>query len=85
MPPPLPALTHQVNFDEASRAAFHVWVAPSIPPEVQSLLDDPAAAALTPDSENFWFVVAGLRAFVAAEGDGLLPLEGSIPDMHAMT
>ncbi|KAG1678526.1 hypothetical protein FOA52_014560 [Chlamydomonas sp. UWO 241] len=78
----------QINFDEALKAAFHVWTQPAIPPEVRALLADPAAANLTNDSDDFWFIIAGLAAFVAAENEGgglLLPLEGSIPDMHAIT
>ncbi|KAG2424108.1 hypothetical protein HXX76_014782 [Chlamydomonas incerta] len=84
------------NFDEALKAAFHVWTPYSIPSEVRALLADDAASlgggggggggsGLGPGSDDFWILVAALQAFVEAEGGGCLPLEGSIPDMHATT
>lgn len=73
------------NFDEALKAAFHAWTPPSIPPEVRAVLDDPMADALEPSTPSFWLLVAALKKFVANEGNGRLPLEGSIPDMHATT
>jgi hypothetical protein len=36
-------------------------------------------------SPDFWVLVAALRRFIEGEGSGQLPLEGSIPDMHAST
>ncbi|PNW87795.1 hypothetical protein CHLRE_01g002350v5 [Chlamydomonas reinhardtii] len=92
------------NFDEALKAAFHVWTPYAIPSEVRALLADDAASlsgagggaggaggggggggGLGPGSDDFWVLVAALRAFVEGEGGGCLPLEGSIPDMHATT
>merc|ERR1712032_937439 len=34
---------------------------------------------------GFWLLVAALRRFVETEGEGCLPLEGSIPDMTSTT
>ncbi|KAG2486394.1 hypothetical protein HYH03_014972 [Edaphochlamys debaryana] len=74
------------NFDEAAKAAFHVYGTYEIPKEVRGLLEDEAAGPrLRADSDEFWVLVAALRAFVEGEGQGTLPLEGSIPDMHATT
>ncbi|GBF88159.1 NEDD8-activating enzyme E1 regulatory subunit [Raphidocelis subcapitata] len=77
------------NVDEALKAAFHAWTQPSIPPEVRRVLEDerasPAAADAHTPGDDFWLLAAALRAFVANEGGGCLPLEGSIPDMHATT
>lgn len=74
------------NFDEAAKAAFHVYTPYSIPSEVRALLEDEEAGpGLRPDSDPFWIMVAALKAFVENEGRGALPLEGSIPDMHATT
>jgi len=53
--------------------------------EVQALLQDACATTTSPSSSNFWVLVAALRRFVDAEGGGVLPLEGSLPDMHAST
>lgn len=46
---------------------------------------DECAACIGPETEPYWVLVAALRRFVEGEGRGLLPLEGSIPDMHAST
>ncbi|GLI60728.1 hypothetical protein VaNZ11_002954 [Volvox africanus] len=74
------------NFDEALKAAFHVSTPYRIPSEVRALLDDEAAGpGLRPGSNEFWIMVAALKEFVESEGAGTLPLEGSIPDMHATT
>eukprot|EP00879_Flechtneria_rotunda_P033180 GHRR01036725.1.p1 GENE.GHRR01036725.1~~GHRR01036725.1.p1 ORF type:complete len:213 (+),score=66.28 GHRR01036725.1:2977-3615(+) len=73
------------NFDESFKAAFHAWTHPSIPSEVRAILDDPQAVTVDASSTNFWLLVAALRAFVANEGAGRLPLDGNIPDMHATT
>ncbi|GLC42485.1 hypothetical protein PLESTB_001103300 [Pleodorina starrii] len=77
---------HEENFDEALKAAFHVSTPYRIPSEVKALLEDEAAGSgLGPSSDEFWIMVAALRQFVENEGAGTLPLEGSIPDMHATT
>mmetsp|Transcript_7492 Transcript_7492/g.24880 ORF Transcript_7492/g.24880 Transcript_7492/m.24880 type:complete len:560 (+) Transcript_7492:72-1751(+) len=44
-----------------------------------------SASAASREREQFWALVAGLRAFVAGEGAGLLPLPGSLPDMTSTT
>lgn len=53
--------------------------------EVLAILGDEAAMAVTADTPDFWALAAALRAFVAGEGAGQPPLEGSLPDMHATT
>eukprot|EP00877_Chromochloris_zofingiensis_P006019 jgi/Chrzof1/1670/Cz10g16180.t1 len=72
------------NFDEALKAAFHVWTPPAIPSEVRRLFDDEKCTP-SPSSDEFWVLLAALKAFVEHEGEGRLPVEGSIPDMHATT
>ena len=52
---------------------------------MQSILADEKAANLTPQSTNFWVLAHALKGFVANEGNGLLPLNGAIPDMTAST
>lgn len=77
--------THdEENFREAVSAARHVWKSPTVPSNVRDLLADPALDSLTASSPDFWFKVAGLRAFLAESG-GAMPLEGSIPDMTSTT
>ncbi|GAX80293.1 hypothetical protein CEUSTIGMA_g7731.t1 [Chlamydomonas eustigma] len=78
--------TDHANFDEALKAAFHVHSPPvAIPSEVQSILDDSCATQLTAESDDFWIIVSALKSFMDNEGNGQLPLQGSIPDMHALT
>ncbi|KAL4859524.1 NEDD8-activating enzyme E1 regulatory subunit AXR1 [Chlorella vulgaris] len=73
------------NFTEAISNAHKVWAPPSVSSELQAVLDDPCAASITQQSPDFWVLVAALRRFIEQEGEGQLPLEGSIPDMHAST
>lgn len=72
------------NVDEALKAAFHAWTKPSIPSDVRRILED-ERTQVGPSSDDFWVMAAALKAFVAQEGEGCLPLEGSLPDMTATT
>ena len=69
------------NFDEAVLNVNSVVLPTQIPSTVRSILDDDACAYITPESSNFWLLARAVREFVANEGDGKLPLRGSIPDM----
>jgi len=55
---------------------------------VRLILSDAAAESPGPTTPDFWILVAALRRFIEKEEDdngGVLPLEGSLPDMHATT
>lgn len=54
----------------------------SVASAVQSILDDPAADVAGKPAEDFWILVAALRQFVEAEGEGNLPLEVSLHLYH---
>ena len=69
-----------------------------MPPALAETLSDPRLDALDADAPSFWFLLAGLRAFLRGEGGGepgaaapetrappVMPLEGSIPDMTCTT
>ena len=87
------------NATEALAAARHCWKAPgAVPPALAETLSDPRLDALDADAPSFWFLLAGLRAFLRGEGGGepgaaapetrappVMPLEGSIPDMTCTT
>jgi len=77
----------QANWQEAVKNAHHAYNAYSIPSEIDAILKDPKAANPLPEYENFWFLVAAVKAFVDSptEGNGKLPLMGTIPDMIAET
>jgi amyloid beta precursor protein binding protein 1 len=79
------------NFAEAAAHAHLVWAPPGAPPELRAVLEDAAAAAADAGGPGaagaapFWVLAAALRRFVAAEGGGLPPLGGALPDMHSTT
>ena len=69
------------NFDEAIKNVNSMVLPTQIPCAVQSLLEATTCTCITPESSDFWFLARALREFVACEGEGHLPLRGSIPDM----
>jgi len=71
------------NFEEALNRVYMAYSKYSIPDEVQQILNDPKADQLVND--NFWILAHALRQFVRNEGNGSLPLLGSVPDMHSDT
>lgn len=73
------------NFEEAISSVNSTIIHTKIPSEVQALLDDPACMHLTPESSNFWILVRALKEFVINDGNGKLPLRGSIPDMNSFS
>ncbi|XP_067011106.1 NEDD8-activating enzyme E1 regulatory subunit [Anabrus simplex] len=73
------------NFEEAVRAVNSAVVPTGIPPQVKEILEDDACINLTSQSKPFWIMANALRDFVKNEGDGCLPLRGSLPDMTAET
>eukprot|EP01114_Cavostelium_apophysatum_P008684 TRINITY_DN2138_c0_g1_i2.p1 TRINITY_DN2138_c0_g1~~TRINITY_DN2138_c0_g1_i2.p1 ORF type:complete len:556 (-),score=166.03 TRINITY_DN2138_c0_g1_i2:41-1624(-) len=76
---------NQANFDEAYKAYFKAITATRISESTQSVLADSRAANVDPTSTKFWIMAAALKGFVQGEGNGFLPLMGSIPDMTATT
>lgn len=81
----------EANFAEARRHLYCTWTPPVVPEGVRAVLADarcadPARAdAAAAADADFWVVAAALRAFVAHEGCGALPLAGTLPDMVAHT
>ncbi|CAI5523815.1 unnamed protein product [Closterium sp. Naga37s-1] len=72
------------NFKEALAAAYKVWSPPPIGSELQAMFTD-AAMQLSHASSDFWVLAAALKLFVEKEGEGDLPVDGAIPDMHSLT
>jgi len=73
------------NFDEAYQKAHFAWKPYEINSSILSILEDPKAKNTTATSSNFWLLVNAVKTFVDKEGDGKLPLMGTIPDMTADT
>ncbi|KAE9593070.1 hypothetical protein Lal_00029118 [Lupinus albus] len=72
------------NYKEAIDASFKVFAPQGISSELQQILND-NSAEVDSSSSDFWVLVAALKEFIANEGGGEAPLEGSIPDMTSST
>jgi len=72
------------NYKEAKKYAPKAYMDPQVPPDVQRVLSDPAGEKLDKKSSAFWVLVRALRDFMENEGQGLLPVSESIPDMHSL-
>ncbi|EPS68036.1 hypothetical protein M569_06736 [Genlisea aurea] len=84
------------NYKEAIEASFKVFAPRGISSNLKSILND-SCADVHSNSSEFWVLVAALKAsyntafamnpieFIANEGDGEAPLEGTIPDMTSLT
>lgn len=73
------------NFEEAIRAVNFALLPTTVPSSVSSILNDNACVNLTSKSEPFWILAKAVKDFVDNEGNGNLPLRGSLPDMTADT
>ncbi|RUS86896.1 hypothetical protein EGW08_005301 [Elysia chlorotica] len=71
------------NFDEAIKSVNSSLNATGIPSDIRALFDDPSCLKLNSESKNFWIMVRALKEFTESDGNGFLPLRGSIPDMTA--
>ncbi|KAK7263522.1 hypothetical protein RJT34_31113 [Clitoria ternatea] len=72
------------NYKEAIESSFKVFAPRGISSELQQILND-ISAEVDSNSSDFWVLVAALKDFIANEGSGEAPLEGSIPDMTSST
>lgn len=73
------------NFEEAYKHAVQILKPYSIPSEVSEVLYHECANNLVKDSSDFWILAAAVRKFTENEGNGKLPLMGSIPDLVTET
>ncbi|GLU17382.1 hypothetical protein SLE2022_337510 [Rubroshorea leprosula] len=72
------------NYREAIDASFKVFAPLGISTDLQKIIND-SSAEVDSNSSDFWVMVAALKEFIANEGCGEAPLEGSIPDMTSST
>ncbi|KAJ4977165.1 hypothetical protein NE237_002271 [Protea cynaroides] len=72
------------NYKEAIEAAFKVSTPRGFSSNLRQIIDD-SAAEVDSTSSDFWVMVAALKEFIANEGEGEPPLDGSIPDMTSLT
>ncbi|KAL4234507.1 NEDD8-activating enzyme E1 regulatory subunit [Mactra antiquata] len=76
-------LEDEENFDEAIKAVNTALNPTKISSQIQELFNDDECTNLHSESSNFWILVRALKEFVENEGNGALPLRGTIPDMTA--
>ncbi|XP_025115674.1 NEDD8-activating enzyme E1 regulatory subunit-like isoform X2 [Pomacea canaliculata] len=69
------------NFEEAIKNVNSALVPTKIPAEVQALFTDDCCLNLHHESKPFWIMCHALKDFVENEGEGCLPVRGTIPDM----
>ena len=74
---------HQ-NFIEAINIVNTALTTEKIPSSTRALLNDPKIN-VDGKSDVFWFMMAAVKKFTENEGNGSLPLLGSIPDVTATT
>ncbi|XP_027769017.1 NEDD8-activating enzyme E1 regulatory subunit AXR1-like isoform X1 [Solanum pennellii] len=72
------------NYKEAMEASYKVFSPRGIGASLQKIIDD-SCTEVDSSSSDFWVMVAALKEFIANEGGGETPLEGSIPDMTSST
>ncbi|MED6147620.1 NEDD8-activating enzyme E1 regulatory subunit axr1 [Stylosanthes scabra] len=72
------------NYKEAIEASFKVFAPQGISWDLQKILND-SSSEVDSNSSDFWVMVSALKEFIANEGGGEAPLEGSIPDMTSST
>ncbi|KAI4322556.1 hypothetical protein L6164_022237 [Bauhinia variegata] len=72
------------NYREAIDASFKIFAPKGISSDLQQIIND-SSAEVDNNSSDFWVMVAALKEFIANEGGGEAPLEGSIPDMTSST
>lgn len=77
--------TMLTNFEEALDKAHFCYSEPQIPESTAAVFNDELCSNLTKDSDDFWIMSAAVKKFVENEGQGLLPLQGRVPDMQSDT
>ncbi|RKO83426.1 NEDD8-activating enzyme E1 regulatory subunit, partial [Blyttiomyces helicus] len=72
------------NFEQAL-SNVHRVISPSplIPEAIQKILNDPLTKDITSETPDFWVLARAVYEFVSEEGEGRLPLPGSVPDVKA--
>ena len=70
------------NFEEAEKFVYLAWAKTELPDNIKTLFADRRCEEPTDD---MWVTVSAIKQFVENEGHGMLPLQGSVPDMAALT
>uniref|UniRef100_A0A8C3XJN7 NEDD8-activating enzyme E1 regulatory subunit n=1 Tax=Chelydra serpentina TaxID=8475 RepID=A0A8C3XJN7_CHESE len=71
------------NFEEAIKNVNTALNVTKIPSCIEDLFNDDRCINLTQQTPSFWILARAVKEFVAKEGQGNLPVRGTIPDMIA--
>uniref|UniRef100_A0A8D0G203 NEDD8-activating enzyme E1 regulatory subunit n=1 Tax=Sphenodon punctatus TaxID=8508 RepID=A0A8D0G203_SPHPU len=73
------------NFEEAIKNVNTALSASMVPRCIEDIFNDDRCIRLTKQTPSFWILARAVKEFVAKEGEGNLPLRGTVPDMIADT
>ncbi|XP_043937851.1 NEDD8-activating enzyme E1 regulatory subunit [Protopterus annectens] len=71
------------NFEEAIKNVNTALNPTKVPSGLEDIFNDDRCNNLTSQSSSFWMLACAVKEFVAKEGNGNLPVRGTIPDMIA--
>ncbi|XP_047385790.1 NEDD8-activating enzyme E1 regulatory subunit isoform X2 [Sciurus carolinensis] len=71
------------NFEEAIKNVNTALNTTQIPSSIEDIFNDDRCINITRQTPPFWILARALKEFVAKEGQGNLPVRGTIPDMIA--
>uniref|UniRef100_A0A3Q1C1Y7 NEDD8-activating enzyme E1 regulatory subunit n=1 Tax=Amphiprion ocellaris TaxID=80972 RepID=A0A3Q1C1Y7_AMPOC len=71
------------NFEEAIKNVNTALNLTKIPSTVEDLFNSEQCNSITSQSPSFWVMLRAVKEFVHNEGNGSLPVRGTIPDMIA--
>ncbi|XP_011843294.1 PREDICTED: NEDD8-activating enzyme E1 regulatory subunit [Mandrillus leucophaeus] len=71
------------NFEEAIKNVNTALNTTQIPSSIEDIFNDDRCINITKQTPSFWILARALKEFVAKEGQGNLPVRGTIPDMIA--
>ncbi|KAB0393988.1 hypothetical protein E2I00_011698 [Balaenoptera physalus] len=71
------------NFEEAIKNVNTALNTTQIPSSIEDIFNDDRCINITKQTPTFWILARALKEFVAKEGQGNLPVRGTIPDMIA--
>ena len=71
------------NFEEAIKATNTALQLTKVPENIKMIFNDQKCLELSQESDDFWIISRAVKDFVENEGNGLLPVKGSIPDMFS--
>ncbi|XP_044275729.1 NEDD8-activating enzyme E1 regulatory subunit [Varanus komodoensis] len=76
-------LEDEENFEEAIKNVNTAVIATKIPGCIEDIFNDDRCINLSQQTPSFWILARAVKEFVAKEGQGNLPVRGTIPDMIA--